>query len=117
MVPRPLSAFVDTGVIVALHNRRDFMDARAVELFKKALSNDLGPDYTSDYIFDEAVTFALRKTSRPDLAISLGSFILDEDRPLNISTLSGHYQGRKNNITNGEKYGDGWLAGNHQNNI
>ncbi|GBC72171.1 23S rRNA-specific endonuclease VapC20 [Candidatus Calditenuaceae archaeon HR02] len=71
-----MSVFIDTGVIVALHNRRDVMHARAVELFKEALSSDLGPVYTSDYIFDEAVTFALRKTGRPELAISLGSFIL-----------------------------------------
>jgi len=36
----------------------------------------LGTAYTSDYVFDEAVTAALIRTRRVDLAIKLGKLIL-----------------------------------------
>jgi len=37
---------------------------------------EYGPMYTSDYIFDEAVTVALVRTKNPKIAIDIGNFIL-----------------------------------------
>ncbi len=49
---------------------------RAVELLKKALKGEYGEPYTSDYVFDEAVTVALVRTGSPRIALDIGNFIL-----------------------------------------
>ena len=71
-----MSIFVDTGIFIAFFNKRDKKHKRAVELLRKAMSGDFGTLYTSDYIFDEAVTFTLKRTGRTDLAQTVGNFIL-----------------------------------------
>lgn len=73
-----MSIFIDTGVFIAFFNKRDEKHKQAVELLKNALSGDFGTLYTSDYIFDEAVTFIIKKTGRIDLAQTVGNFILGE---------------------------------------
>lgn len=73
-----MSVFVDTGVFVAFQNTRDKNHSRALELVKEIVEGELGTGYTSDYIFDEAVTVALVRTGRPDMALTLGRMILGE---------------------------------------
>ncbi|MEX2701511.1 MAG: type II toxin-antitoxin system VapC family toxin [Candidatus Baldrarchaeota archaeon] len=73
-----MSVFIDTGIFVAFFNKRDENHKRAVELLKNALSGEFGILYTSDYIFDETVTFIIKKTGRKDLAQTVGNFILGE---------------------------------------
>lgn len=72
---------MDTGVLVAFHNTRDLNHDAATRLVKSIAGGEMGPAYTTDYVFDEAVTVALTRTGRPDLAVSLGRFILGQGTP------------------------------------
>ncbi len=71
-----MAVFIDTGIFVAARNRRDVNHKRAVNLLKEAIKGDYGAMYTSDYIFDEAVTVALVRARKPEIAIDIGNFIL-----------------------------------------
>jgi hypothetical protein len=82
-----LSVFLDTGFFVAFHNSRDVNHQRAVELMEKLLDGEYGPIFTSDYVFDEAVTVAYVRTGRHDLAVDLGNFILGIDHPKFVTML------------------------------
>lgn len=71
-----MSIFLDTGVLVAFENRRDAHHATAKEILGGAAAGDLGAVYTSDYVFDEAVTLALARTRRAETATRVGELIL-----------------------------------------
>lgn len=73
-----MSVFIDTGVFVAFHNTRDVNHSRALELMKNIVTGKLGYAYTSDYVFDEAVTVALLRTRRLETALTVGKLILGE---------------------------------------
>jgi predicted nucleic acid-binding protein len=75
-----MAVFIDTGIFVALRNADDEFHARSKELMKRALKGELGRIYTSDYVIDEAVTTALVRTKKHDLAVDLGSYILESPR-------------------------------------
>ena len=68
--------FVDTGVFVAFVNTRDRDHARAEDLVDRGRRGEFGPLATSDYVFDEAVTVALARTRRADIAVKVGGAIL-----------------------------------------
>ncbi|MDJ0269286.1 MAG: PIN domain-containing protein [Aigarchaeota archaeon] len=70
--------FLDSNVFIAFYNKRDSNHTRAVELINMIANADLGTPYTSDYIFDEAVTTALARTGRMTIALNLGRMILGE---------------------------------------
>jgi len=73
-----MTVFLDTGIFVAFHNTRDTNHTRALELIKTLVKGELGTVYTSDYVFDEAVTVALVRTGRPENALAVGRMILGE---------------------------------------
>ena len=73
-----MSVFVDTGVFVAFHNTRDANHDRALKLLRLIAEGELGAAYTSDYVFDEAVTVALVRTGRLENAQAVGRMILGE---------------------------------------
>jgi len=73
-----MSVFVDTGVFIAFHNNKDANHSRALELMRAIVNGELGVAYTSDYVFDEAVTAALVRTRRPENALAVGKMILGE---------------------------------------
>jgi len=73
-----VSIFIDSGIFIAFHNRRDTRHEQAVQLIRRIISGELGSAYTSTYVFDEAVTFALMKTGRREVALSVGQMILGE---------------------------------------
>ena len=73
-----MSVFIDSGIFIAFHNTRDRNHNRALELIKEIAAGSLGSAYTSDYVFDEAVTVALVRTRRFELALSVGRMILGE---------------------------------------
>jgi len=75
-----MTIFIDTGVFIALRNADDEQHQRSKELMKKALKGEYGRIYTSDYIVDEAVTTALVRTRRHDLAVDVGKYILESPR-------------------------------------
>jgi len=79
-----LQALLDTNIFVALSNRRDKDHVRAKVLLNRLRKGEFGTPFTSDYVFDEAVTVALFRTGRPDLAIKVGKLILgapEEENP------------------------------------
>jgi predicted nucleic acid-binding protein len=75
-----MAVFVDTGIFVALRNGDDDFHARSKELMKRALKGEFGRLYTSDYVVDEAITTALVRTKRHELAVDLGKYIIESPR-------------------------------------
>jgi predicted nucleic acid-binding protein len=67
-------------VFVGARNSRDDMHSLSVGVIKKALKGAYGAVYTSDYVVDEAVTLALARTGRPEIAFDIGDFIFKSDR-------------------------------------
>ena len=72
-----LAIFIDTGIFVAARNIRDINHERAKYLLEKGVEGAWGDLYTSTFIVDEAVTLALVRTKSPEVAIDIGSFILE----------------------------------------
>ena len=75
-----MAVFVDTGIFVALRNADDEFHTRSKELMKRALKGEFGRICTSDYVIDEAITTALVRTRRHDLAVDLGKYIITSPR-------------------------------------
>jgi len=75
-----MAVFVDTGIFVALHNADDEFHSKSKALMKQALKGEFGRIFTSDYVIDEAITTALVRTKRHDLAEDLGNFIITSPR-------------------------------------
>ena len=75
-----MAVFIDTGVFVALRNADDELHIRSKQLTKKALKGEFGRVYTSDYVIDEAITTALVRTRRHDLAVDIGKYIIESPR-------------------------------------
>jgi len=75
-----MAVFVDTGIFVAVRNRKDRNHQRARELMKRALMAEFGVIHTSDYVVDEAVTTALARTRNHQIAVNTGRYILDSER-------------------------------------
>jgi len=71
-----VSAFVDTGVLVAFSNIKDKNHAKAVELLQRAEQGEYGSVFSSDYVFDETVTLALMRTKNPTIALGAGELLL-----------------------------------------
>jgi hypothetical protein len=87
-----LSVFIDTGFFVAARNAADKNHSRGKELVARALAGGFGVVYTSDYVIDEAITTALARTRRLELAIDIGEFILGSPRIVKLS-LRGRLPG------------------------
>ena len=79
-----MTAFIDTGIFVALRNAEDVNHQRSKELMISALNGSWGRTYTSDYIIDEAITTALARTKRHDIAVDVGSYIIGSPRFIKI---------------------------------
>jgi uncharacterized protein len=75
-----MAVFIDTGIFVALHNADDDFHSRSKALMKQALKSDFGRIFTSDYVIDEAITTALVRTKKHDLATDLGTYIITSPR-------------------------------------
>jgi predicted nucleic acid-binding protein len=72
-----MTIFIDTGIFAAFHNKRDENHARAREIVRRIVKAEFGATFTSDYIFDEAVTLALARTGS-SAARGVGMMILGE---------------------------------------
>jgi len=73
------NVFIDSNVFIAFSNRRDENHGRSLELMDDIRLGRLGAAYTSDYVFDEAVTAALIRTGRVDTAVRVGKLILGSE--------------------------------------
>jgi hypothetical protein len=81
-----MAIFIDTGVFVALRNADDEFHTRGKELMKRALKCEFGTAFTSDYVLDEAITTALVRTKRHDLAVDIGKYIIESQRITKLYT-------------------------------
>jgi hypothetical protein len=68
-------ALVDTGLFVGLHNSADEHRDEASDLYDALLESGIHL-VTSDYVLDEAVTFAACKAKRKDIAVDIGTTLL-----------------------------------------
>jgi hypothetical protein len=84
MEAKTMAIFIDTCIFVALHDADDQNHQRSRELMKTAVSGKLGRMYTSDYVIDEAVTTALSRTGRHDIAVDLGTHIIESQRIMKL---------------------------------
>lgn len=71
-----MSVFVDTGAFLAYRNKKDRYHEDATKLFMDALKGKYGQIYTSDYIYDEALTLALVRTNNISVAMDIADVIL-----------------------------------------
>ena len=53
-----MSVFLDTAVVVAVHNERDGNHERAVAVLEAVREGEHGNAFSSDFVLDEAVTLA-----------------------------------------------------------
>ncbi len=76
-----LKLFIDTGPLMARHNKRDRDHTSAVESIDKFRRGETPYRklYTSDYILDEAVTGCRRRTGSHKLAVELGTMIFSSE--------------------------------------
>ncbi|MBX5327271.1 MAG: type II toxin-antitoxin system VapC family toxin [Candidatus Bathyarchaeia archaeon] len=87
-----MTVFIDTGIFIALRNADDELHQRSKELMKKALKAEFGTIYTSDYIIDEAITTALIRTKRQDLATDIGKYIIESPRITKLWTTKETFE-------------------------
>ena len=73
-------AFIDTNMFVSVANKKDQDHKRAVRLFDRIRKGEFGQPYTSDYVFDEALTVTLMRTRRLESAVNVGKLILGSKR-------------------------------------
>jgi predicted nucleic acid-binding protein len=70
-----MSIFADTGAFLAYRNKKDKYHETALKLFRDALKGKYGQIYTSDYIYDEALTLALIRTNNLAVAMDIAEVI------------------------------------------
>ncbi len=70
-----MSVFVDTGAFLAYRNKKDKYHETASKLFRDALNGVYGQIYTSDYIYNEALTLALARTNNIGVAMDIAEVI------------------------------------------
>ncbi len=70
-----MSVFADTGAFLAYRNKKDKYHEAALRLFREALTGKYGQIYTSDYIYDEALTLALVRTNNIHTAMDIAEVI------------------------------------------
>ncbi len=75
-----MAIFIDTGLFLALYDLDDTYHQRSKELFKNALTGNLGRLYTSDYIIDEAITILMVRTKQHKIAVELGKYLIESPR-------------------------------------
>ena len=71
-----MSVFIDTGAFLAYRNKKDKYHEIANKLFMDALKGKYGQIYTSDYIYDEALTLALIRTNNVEVAMDIAYVIM-----------------------------------------
>lgn len=74
-----MSVFLDTGLYFALQNQSARGHEAARRAFEAVLDGRYGTAFTSDFIYDEAVTLVRKRTGRHDEARTVGDRILGRD--------------------------------------
>ncbi|ELY64375.1 type II toxin-antitoxin system VapC family toxin [Natronococcus jeotgali] len=71
-----MTVFIDTGVFFAHHDVAAARHDAATDAMRAVLTGRFGQPYTSDYVFDEAITLTRTRTGSYDDAWTLGRRIL-----------------------------------------
>lgn len=75
-----MSIFVDTGIFIGHVNKDDEHHTAASNLVDDIMDNKYGAAFTSNVVFDEAVTFAIYKTGDVKKAIEIRDLILGNEK-------------------------------------
>ncbi len=70
------AVFVDTGAFVAYRNILDAYHERADEIIRRALKEEFGVIFTTNFIYDEAMTLAAVRTGDKDVVADISDVIL-----------------------------------------
>ena len=73
-----MAIFIDSSVFCAYANSRDVHHSKASSIMQEIVSEKYGSGIITDYIFDETMTVALRRTSK-GVAVELGNFMLNSE--------------------------------------
>ncbi len=73
-----MAVFIDSCVFIAYYNQRDLHHKASVKLVEKCVEGDFGELFTSDYVFDEAITVTFVKTGLKK-AVELGDYLLNSE--------------------------------------
>lgn len=74
-----MTVLVDTGVLYAEHDADATRHEAAAEALEAVYDGDLGQPYISDYVFDEALTLARRRTGSFAAAKNLSDRLLGRE--------------------------------------
>ncbi len=75
-----MSIFIDTGIFIGHVNKDDKHHINASGLIDDIMDNKYGSAFTSNVVFDEAVTFALYKTGDVKKAIEIRDLIFGNEK-------------------------------------
>ncbi len=75
-----MSIFIDTGIFIAYVNRKDKYHDTATDLLESIMKNKYGAAFTSDFVFDELMTFILYKTGNIINASQVRDIILGNEK-------------------------------------
>ena len=82
-----MSIFLDTSFLIALTNAKDENHSKAQLLHTKIKEKEFGPCFSSDYIFDEFVTFLRAKRFPEEIIKERGDALLT-DPTIQLLSLS-----------------------------
>ena len=78
-----MSVFIDTGLFIAYINNRDEHHTKASGIIEDVMKNKYGVAFTSNMVFDEAMTFILYKTGDVKKAMGVKDLIMgNEDKAI-----------------------------------
>jgi len=86
-----MSAVLDSSFLFAFFNENDVNNASAVKIMEKLKEGVFGKLFITDYIFDEFVTLAAKRT-RTDLAIEWGELLLESQRIELLATDNAEFR-------------------------
>lgn len=75
-----MAAFIDTGIFIGLHNKRDVYHPVANDIIKGVVDGNFGKAYTSDYVLDEVIAFTIRKTKNSEIILETINLIQNSGR-------------------------------------
>ena len=70
-----MAVLIDTGAFMAYRNTKDVHHEKADRLLRRALKGEFSTIYTTDYIYDEALTLAVVRTGNKNIATDISNVI------------------------------------------
>ncbi|MCG7848223.1 MAG: PIN domain-containing protein [ANME-2 cluster archaeon] len=71
-----MAVFIDTGAFMAYRNKKDVYHQTADALIRCALKGEFGYLFTTDFIYDEALTLAMVRTGNKGVAEDISDVML-----------------------------------------